>query len=57
VNTPKAACRQINKNDELRNTAIAAFWDFSADRVLLNDLERLLILWLVSPLRFTSWFA
>lgn len=42
MNTPTTARRQINKKGELRDATIAAFGDFSANRVLLNDSERLL---------------
>ena len=42
MNTPTTARRQVNKKGELRDAAIAAFWDFSVNRVLLNDSERLL---------------
>lgn len=42
MNTPTTARRQVNKKGELRDAAIAAFWDFSANRILLNDSERLL---------------
>lgn len=42
MNTPTTARRQLNKKGELRDAAIAAFSDFSANRVLLKDSERLL---------------
>jgi hypothetical protein len=42
MNTPTTARRQIKKKGELRDAAIAALWDFSANRVSLNDSERLL---------------
>ena len=42
MNTQTTASRQVNKKGELRDAAIAAFWDFSTNRVLLNDSERLL---------------
>lgn len=42
MNTQTTARRQINKKGELRDTAIAVFWDFSTNRVSLEDSERLL---------------
>jgi putative toxin-antitoxin system antitoxin component (TIGR02293 family) len=42
MNTPTTARRQVNKKGEARDAAIVAFWDFSVNRVLLNDSERLL---------------
>jgi putative toxin-antitoxin system antitoxin component (TIGR02293 family) len=42
MNTPTTARRQVNNKGELRDAAIAAFWDFSANRALLKDSERLL---------------
>jgi hypothetical protein len=33
---------QITKNGESRDAAITAFWDFRANRALLNKSERLL---------------
>lgn len=42
MNTPTTARRELNTKVELRDAAIAAFSDFSTNRVLLNDSERLL---------------
>jgi len=42
MNTQTTARRQVNKKGELRDTAIAVFWDFSTNRVSLEDSERLL---------------
>jgi putative toxin-antitoxin system antitoxin component (TIGR02293 family) len=42
MNTSTAARRQALKKDELRTVGFAEFWRFSANRVDLNDSERLL---------------
>lgn len=42
MNTQSTARRQVNKKGELRDTAIAVFWDFSTNRVSLEDSKRLL---------------
>jgi putative toxin-antitoxin system antitoxin component (TIGR02293 family) len=42
MNIPTTAGRQANKKGELRDAAIAAFWDFIANRDLLKESERLL---------------
>jgi len=42
MSNPTTDRRQINKNGKSRDAVIAAFWDFSANRVLLNESERLL---------------
>lgn len=55
MNTPTSARRQIKKKGELRDAAIAALWDFSANRVSLNDSERLFQLRQASPLSFSKW--
>lgn len=42
MNTSTTARRQAKKKGESRELAIVAFWDFSANRDLLKDSERLL---------------
>ena len=42
MNSSMTAQRQASKKEELHDAAIAAFWEFSANRDLLNDSERLL---------------
>ncbi|WP_415769052.1 antitoxin Xre/MbcA/ParS toxin-binding domain-containing protein [Pseudomonas sp. LB3P38] len=42
MNSPTTAQRQASKKENLRDAAITAFWDFSANRDLLMESERLL---------------